>query len=654
MTISHDVTSVAANRIYVPGGGNLVMDEQYSAITLMYNSSLARWVVQSNSDLTDAGDWHTTGNAGTNPSTNFIGTTDVAAWVMRTNNTERARISAAGKFGIGLADPGDALVVTNTVASDTNRRVRIGGHSTLNEVESGRITFDEATNTYSGTSNYCGLEFRHDGSANALFLEGACTAPLNIMTFERTGDVGINTTNPTEVLEIGGTDAKIYMNSANSNMLYYSTIGVAAPTFTTRSLGTKVIFYPQVSATSVDYAMGITGSTLWSSVPEATSTYSHRWYSGITEHMRLRGDGRLGIGTGAPTATRLHCYDPSTADVRVATIQNAGALGTEMGMGSIEYWHDYSSSTDFNNGVNSSGISINLAATSTFDLQLAFNSAAKPTSNAWTVVSDERLKEDIHPFKDGLEVLEKINPMYWKYNGKAHTPAHEYGVGIIAQDMQKVAPYTVSTMEYVDPKVPFEQIRENTEQYLAYNSGPLEYVVVNSVKELSQKQKNAEQILANTTEFGSATLTAIETEINYPPSFTQRCATVPVVTVSALNSEAQLTITGKSAAGFKVKVIGTLSAPVEIDWIAIAKTNPAVLEVKKEYTAAEREEMLRKVKLTPGRIRLEAEEAEIKRRKAEDEKARIEEERINNLPMPVPARPVEKPETNTPADADHN
>jgi hypothetical protein len=166
--------------------------------------------------------------------------------------------------------------------------------------------------------------------------------------------------------------------------------------------------------------------------------------------------------------------------------------------------------------------------------------------------------------------------------------------------MKKVAPYTISTMEYVDPNVPFENIRENIEQYYAYNSGPLEYVVVNSVKELNQKQKNAEQILANTTEFGSATLNATETEISYPASFVQRCASVPVVTVSTLNSEAQVTISGKTATGFKVKVLGTVTAPVEIDWIAIAKTNPAVLEVKKDYTAAERQEMLDKVKLTPA------------------------------------------------------
>jgi hypothetical protein len=635
MTISHDVTSVAANRIYVPGGASAVFDEQYAAVTFIYNSGLSRWVMQSQSDLTDAGDWHITGNSNIDSTVNFLGTTNVQALNFRTNNANRMSINSNGYVGIGTTTPGDRLAITSTATNAWDRRLRLGS-VTLNEVESGRITFDEAVNSYTGSANYCGIEFRYDGSINSLFLEGACTAPVNIMTFERTGDVGINSTDPTQALEIGGTDAQIFMNSANSNMLYYSTIGVAAPSFTTRSAGTKIVYYPQVGATAVDYATGIAGSTLWNSVPEATSVYNHRWYAGTTELMRLRGDGRLGIGVAAPLATRLHCQDPAITTTRIAIFRNGAADGTEIQTASVEYLHDYASTTDFNDGASTIGLTINFGASSGYDLQLANNSAAKPASNAWTVVSDERLKEDIHPFKDGLEVLEQIKPMYWKYNGKAHTPANEYGVGIIAQEMKKVAPYTISTMEYVDPNVPFENIRENIEQYYAYNSGPLEYVVVNSVKELNQKQKNAEQILANTTEFGSATLSSAETEINYPASFVQRCASVPVVTVSTLNSESQVTISGKTATGFKVKVLGTITAPIEIDWIAIAKTNPAVLEVKKDYTAAERQEMLDKVKLTPGRIRLDAEEREMQKRKLEADQERLEKQASPATPAPSP------------------
>ena len=46
-----------------------------------------------------------TGNSGTNPATNFIGTTDAQDLVFRTNNTEKVRIMSDGRIGIGTAAP---------------------------------------------------------------------------------------------------------------------------------------------------------------------------------------------------------------------------------------------------------------------------------------------------------------------------------------------------------------------------------------------------------------------------------------------------------------------------------------------------------------------------------------------------------------------
>jgi len=47
--------------------------------------------------------WRLIGNSATNPTANFVGTTDNNALVFRTNNTERARIAAGGNFRIGNA-----------------------------------------------------------------------------------------------------------------------------------------------------------------------------------------------------------------------------------------------------------------------------------------------------------------------------------------------------------------------------------------------------------------------------------------------------------------------------------------------------------------------------------------------------------------------
>ncbi|MCS6934430.1 MAG: hypothetical protein NZM35_04670 [Chitinophagales bacterium] len=61
--------------------------------------------------------WRTIGNANTNPTVNFIGTTDAADWVIRTNNTERARVLSTGNVGIGTATPANRLTVNHAGTS---------------------------------------------------------------------------------------------------------------------------------------------------------------------------------------------------------------------------------------------------------------------------------------------------------------------------------------------------------------------------------------------------------------------------------------------------------------------------------------------------------------------------------------------------------
>ncbi|HEX5152899.1 MAG TPA: hypothetical protein VFW07_15720 [Parafilimonas sp.] len=54
--------------------------------------------------------WLLAGNGGTNPSSEFLGTTDAIDFVLRTNNVERMRVKdVTGNIGIGIANPGSAL-----------------------------------------------------------------------------------------------------------------------------------------------------------------------------------------------------------------------------------------------------------------------------------------------------------------------------------------------------------------------------------------------------------------------------------------------------------------------------------------------------------------------------------------------------------------
>ena len=126
-----------------------------------------------------------------------------------------------------------------------------------------------------------------------------------------------------------------------------------------------------------------------------------------------------------------------------------------------------------------------------YRLQLSSNSAAKPTSNVWTVASDARLKTDVEPYREGLEAISAIEPVWFSYTGAAEMP-EDRGIGVIAQDLQHVAPYMVSEWSYVHP--------ENGEKtdYLGVDNGAMTYMLINAVKELKmmieeQKRTNREQ-----------------------------------------------------------------------------------------------------------------------------------------------------------------
>ena len=107
-------------------------------------------------------------------------------------------------------------------------------------------------------------------------------------------------------------------------------------------------------------------------------------------------------------------------------------------------------------------------------LHLGTNDAVKPGGGTWASPSDRRLKKDIADFTDGMNVLTKIKPVSFRYNGMAGMPddGKQY-IGIIAQDMQQAAPYTIDTFTDSETKI----------DYLKYDPNAVTYILINAVKE---------------------------------------------------------------------------------------------------------------------------------------------------------------------------
>ena len=87
----------------------------------------------------------------------------------------------------------------------------------------------------------------------------------------------------------------IYLDGATGNRIDWNIEGVAAPAITTRSAGTKLVLYPQVSATSVDFGMGIETNHMWFSVADTGDGF--KWYANTTQ-LAVANTSGITVGSG--------------------------------------------------------------------------------------------------------------------------------------------------------------------------------------------------------------------------------------------------------------------------------------------------------------------------------------------------------------------
>ena len=217
-----------------------------------------------------------------------------------------AGVSTLSSLQVGTAVTISSGIVTatsfsgslaNTLTLNTSG-TGLSGSTTYNN--SGASTFTVTSNATS--SNTGSTIVARDSSGN--FNAGVITATSfsgNLSGGTVSGTTGtfssqIQSTQANSTTTGGG---QIYLNGSTGNRIDFNTNGVAAPTFTTRSAGTKLVLYPAISGSATDYAFGIENSTLWSSIPSATEQF--RWYAATTNIATLSGGGNLTV-SGTVTA----------------------------------------------------------------------------------------------------------------------------------------------------------------------------------------------------------------------------------------------------------------------------------------------------------------------------------------------------------------
>jgi hypothetical protein len=114
------------------------------------------------------------------------------------------------------------------------------------------------------------------------------------------------------------------------------------------------------------------------------------------------------------------------------------------------------------------------------------NGSCANTSGAWTTVSDAQVKQDIAPYRRGLEAILKLSPVEFRY--APNTPMSEGNkpsrllFGLIADEVKPHVPEIVGTTTATVGK------KEGVE-LSTLEPGNLIYALINAVKELNDQGK---------------------------------------------------------------------------------------------------------------------------------------------------------------------
>ena len=198
--------------------------------------------------------------------------------------------------------------------------------------------------------------------------------------------------------------------------------------------------------------------------------------------------GNVGIGTTSP-AQRIHVL--TTAAVSGTTQSflrlTGDTYGADFGGGIIQGVGPIATISTVTAGtatermrIDSSG-NVGIGTSSpTYKLQLSTDSAAKPSTNTWTIASDERIKNVTGEYTKGLDAVCALRPITYEYNGAAGFEADgKENISIIAQEAIEHFPECVGTFN-----AKLNETDETETELYNWNGHALTFALVNAIKEL--------------------------------------------------------------------------------------------------------------------------------------------------------------------------
>jgi hypothetical protein len=126
----------------------------------------------------------------------------------------------------------------------------------------------------------------------------------------------------------GANNPQLYISGATRQWIGFANTAGAPTSFASRPNGMKIMIRQAFNSTdTMDDAIGFESGGIWYGIAQATSTFTHRWYAGITSIMTLFGDGALTI-TGAITgAATQNVFNTVSTTLNFAGAATTLAIG---------------------------------------------------------------------------------------------------------------------------------------------------------------------------------------------------------------------------------------------------------------------------------------------------------------------------------------
>lgn len=434
--------------------------------------------------------WTLSGNSGTNPATQFIGTVDNQPLVFKTGSFEAMRIDTFGNLGIGTPFPSSPLHVVGKIrmvdGSQANGRVLT---SDAAGIATWRNASDNAWGLIGNIATNPATQFVGTIDSQPLVLR---TNNLEQFRLTETGDVGIGTNAPVGNLELRKTNP---------------VLRVAADDFSSSFLQLYEITGGNPFGYQFQYDGNLDKLHLWSKGFAGNDGIRMTWLK----------DGKVGIGTTNPLAqlellddnittnaiTRgnLHVMTTNPQGIDVGASITLGGYNDDLAsamrvFGSIEARKANATSASSSGYLlfktdNGGVLSERMRITSTGNVgvgtvnplgqfELSFDQGRKPGTNTWTVVSDQRLKTINGNYTKGLNEILQLNPIRFNYKNVGERTFEKEILdtefaGFIAQEVQPLFPDAIGT---------------DADGFLNFNIHPILIASVNAIKELNAKNES--------------------------------------------------------------------------------------------------------------------------------------------------------------------